>query len=122
MGKAMSYTQQRDVECVEPDVRHAVSTISTPLGKHELTVGGHHLESLKPLDYLRHQRNIQFLTRLGARGRQMPDRSGSEITFKIELRSARAEQFALANAQCERQFDGEQVIAAKRFRFSHAFE
>ncbi|MEJ0005985.1 MAG: hypothetical protein WDM77_06245 [Steroidobacteraceae bacterium] len=80
-------------------MRHAVPMIPTPFGKHELTVGRHHFESLKPLDHLRHQRNIQIFTRLGARGRQMPDRAGSEVTLEIKLSPARAEQFALANTQ-----------------------
>ena len=106
----------------EPDVRYAVPTISTPLGKHKLIVGGQHLESLKPLDYLRHQRNIQFFTCLGARGRQMPDRTESEVVLKIKLRPAGAEQFAFPNAQREQQFNGEQVTAAETIRFSDAFE
>ena len=103
-------------------MRHAVAVISTPLGKHKLAIGSHDLETLKPLDHLRHHRNIQFVTRLGARGRQMPDRAGSEVAFEIKLRPARADQFARANAQCEQQFDGEQVTAAETFRFANAFE
>ena len=86
-------------------MRHAVPSISTPLGKHEFTIGGQHLESLEPLDHLRHQRNIQFFTRLGARGRQMPDRAESEGTFEIKLRPARAKQLTFPNAQREQQFD-----------------
>src|SRR5580698_2433284 len=52
----------------------------------------------------------------------MPDRAGFDAAFKVELLPARTQQFSLAHAQREQQFDGEQIIAAKTWRIADALE